>query len=798
MYFLGYDTETGLIKAGLQAPPWACGTFATWDGSGVVREIEVEGPVFAARLHKALHDPRAIITGAYTAYDMIGPLQHFPELRPSIWETYAQGRIIDVQLREKLLDLAQDTVQGSYSLAALVLRRFGVDLSEDKTDPDAWRLRYNELRGVPLALWPEDAISYAQEDAVWALLLAQAQQKDAESLDYLTSDGFIPGEQDCARASFALGLISAWGVRTDLARVRAWSNELEDHINRALGVLMGDQDALRWTLDDCEDEETQERVTSWLDAIQAPDFLPLAKYATKAGQRVISTSRKEVQSRVVKAKAQDVVEELVTLRKEQIEGLAVPAVALVPHEDPKLAKRGDRLVTIKGESPIGLSDVTAMEWVEDPKDPANSKDRPVRRVGVTWSGETLGEVDLPRTATMGVATGADVVEGLGDPVLDAYVEYKSLEKLQSTYLPVVESGAVRPISTRYDPLKVTLRTGSSHPNIQNIPQKGAARPCFTARPGWVLSSIDLDGAELCGWSELCYRLYGYSTMGDALNAGRDPHTILANRFPEYEALTYEDLIGLKKAGDAHFKRRRDLAKIPNFSRMGGGGARRVREEVRKKQGLQLSLEMVQTLFRYFEETWTEAGPWLASGPAFGTTATVILAGSGVRVINRDYSAYLNNQFQGLVAQAFKEALFACARACYMAGPGDPLYLTRIVIEVHDEIISEHPEDRAHEAAEALRDVFLATCQRWFRHVRLSAEPALMRHWYKAAATVRDDAGRLVIWTPEVDRVQKLARDRGMALVWQDQGKRALIGGASSVEGATVEETAARGLELLAA
>jgi DNA polymerase-1 len=52
-----------------------------------------------------------------------------------------------------------------YSLALLVLRYFGIDISEDKKNPRAWRLRYGELEGAPISEWPADAVAYPKRDA---------------------------------------------------------------------------------------------------------------------------------------------------------------------------------------------------------------------------------------------------------------------------------------------------------------------------------------------------------------------------------------------------------------------------------------------------------------------------------------------------------------------------------------------------------------------------------------------------------------------------------------------------------
>lgn len=717
MRFVGFDTESWPVAPGLSSPPIVCATFAEARADGSIDHgIEVNADLQALRdrVARLLADRDAYIVGAYTAFDTAMVYQNIPDLRRAVLDAYDEGRVVDVLLREKLIDMARDTVQpGGYSLASVVLRRFGRDLSADKTDPNAWRLRYRELSGVPLALWPEKAVNYAIEDAGWALLVAQDQLRDMADLRYTCEDApmLIPGERDCARASFALAGIGGWGVRTDPTRVEAYAADLDAQIQRYRAVLLGDRASVEHARDLATDDADRATFDGWLEAMADPGFEPLAYFKKEKGVVRLSTKKAPTQNRVIRAAVAKGLEDLGNL----------PGVTVAEEE--------------------------TVEPVADEK--GVIKDRKVYRVYAVRDGETLGELPLPRTDTLQVATGADVCAHYRDPILAAYEGYKKAEKLVSTYLPLVRAGIDRPIAIRYDALKNNMRTGASD-GIHSLPKKGPTRPCYTARAGFVLSSIDLDGAEMCGWAEVCYRLFGYSTLGDALNAGQDAHTRLARRLPEYAGKTYEDLLALKKARDPRFKIVRDLMKIPNFSRAGGGGAERTQAELWKKDRLWLTIPEIKQLFAYWAEEWQEAPEWLAYGSkaTASGSATYVDPVSGIRIAGLGYCDFLNYHFSGLIAQAFKHALWKCQRAILLAGPGDPLYLTRIVIEIHDEIISEHPEERAHEAAYALRDVFLAAAQEWFKRVKLSAEPALMRHWYKGADPTFGPDGRLVPWTPK--------------------------------------------------
>ncbi len=104
----------------------------------------------------------------------------------------------------------------------------------------------------------------------------------------------------------------------------------------------------------------------------------------------------------------------------------------------------------------------------------------------------------------------------------------------------------------------------------------------------------------------------------------------------------------------------------------------------------------------------------------------------------------NTLFQGLAADGAKNALFRVAHECYV-DQGTALFGTRPVVFVHDEIIAEVPADIAHEASERLAVVMCQAMAEYVPDVPITAKPALMERWLKAAEPVYAN-GRLVPWT----------------------------------------------------
>jgi len=144
------------------------------------------------------------------------------------------GRMTCTKIREKLLNL---TSHGNlrfvetpgeekgrpidYSLAGLVLRYFKVDISESKSKDteDNWRTNFSVLEDRPVAEWPPEAVKYAADDAEWAEAVYIEQEKvRRQIIEAAGHDPFETLEFQVA-VDFALGWMTARGVKTDPERV---------------------------------------------------------------------------------------------------------------------------------------------------------------------------------------------------------------------------------------------------------------------------------------------------------------------------------------------------------------------------------------------------------------------------------------------------------------------------------------------------------------------------------------------------------------------------------------------------
>jgi hypothetical protein len=206
---LAIDSETCLIAPGLLAPPLVCVSTSGGASAHLVSWREAE-----ELIDGLLYRGTESIVGHNIAYDMAVLGAQFPRMLPLIFEAYDADQITDTGVRQKLLDIAGGVYRGfvrtdgkveklNYHLADLVKRHLGRELPKEGT----WRLRYGELRDVPIAAWPEDARRYALDDARATFDVWQAQQPNEAE--------WLKDQYRQTRYAFWRHLMSAWGLRTD-------------------------------------------------------------------------------------------------------------------------------------------------------------------------------------------------------------------------------------------------------------------------------------------------------------------------------------------------------------------------------------------------------------------------------------------------------------------------------------------------------------------------------------------------------------------------------------------------------
>jgi hypothetical protein len=349
---------------------------------------------------------------------------------------------------------------------------------------------------------------------------------------------------------------------------------------------------------------------------------------------------------------------------------------------------------------------------------------------------------------------------LFDDPLYAYSQYVSIGKLQTTYLPVLYNGTRFPINAGFETILETGRTSWFQPNLTNLPRGGyktllqrlqaRVRQCFVPRPGFVFCSVDYDTLELRTLAQVCLWLLGRSKLGEALNAGLDPHMMMAAE--QFLKIPYEDAVKRKKDKDVDAMRQ--LSKVGNFGFPGGMGALALRDFAKATYNVLLTEEEARDLKAKYLQQWPEmpsyfkyVGQLMRGVNDYGQTIGDIEQFVSGRVRGRTkYTAACNTFFQGLAADGAKAACYALAKACYLRNGA--LFGSRSVAFIHDEVVMEHPEDVAAERAAIQAQIMCEEMQALVPDIKITAAPALMRCWYKEAAAVYKN-GRLVCWEPEV-------------------------------------------------
>ena len=627
---IALDTETTLIRPGVLAPEMVCVSWAMGDRSEVLHHSDPEARIV---VEEALLHSEMVFANA--PYDLAVFAQKWPDLLPAVFIALEEGRVHDIQTREKLLDLARGTLRfetdengktrkKGYSLFDLAGRRLGITL-----DKDTWRLRYGELIDIPVSDWPIGAIEYADGDAVSTLRIFEAQEELGK---------YLYNAADQVRGHFALHLASCWGMRT--------------------------------SGDDIDDLEVRVRAES-------EGILPLL---------VREGLARADGSRITK-------------------GAVRRALKAIPREDLVWTTKFDRAIQ-SGKMTI---------------------DRAIFEAEETGSG---------------VSVAGDVASKSGDPTLEAYARFGQLQSLLSGSIQDLRAGVEAPIQTRYEILMETGRTSSSSPNIQNLRREPGVRECFHARPGFAFIAADYAAAELHTLAQTCLDLLGHSELAITLNEGRDVHLWVAAILARCD---YGEAVRRRDSGDAEIKRLRQLAKAANFGFPGGCSPKTFRA-IAEGYGVKITDQESAVLKRKWLESWPEMSEYFShvKSQKDDSGSFFVRLPRSARIRSRcSYTAACNSYFQGLAADAAKEALFRVSKACHV-DPRSDLWGSHIVAFIHDEIIIEAPIDRVDEAARALSEVMEEAFALWVPEVPSKVETVAMLRWSKDAERVVED-GRLVPW-----------------------------------------------------
>ncbi|HLI51405.1 MAG TPA: DNA polymerase I, partial [Thermomicrobiaceae bacterium] len=319
------------------------------------------------------------------------------------------------------------------------------------------------------------------------------------------------------------------------------------------------------------------------------------------------------------------------------------------------------------------------------------------------------ELGLPRgrRTKTGYSVGQEVLEGLRHqhPIVDDILEYRQLLKLKSTYvdsLPEQVNPYTGRIHTSYNQtIAATGRLSSTDPNLQNIPVRTdvgrSVRRAFIAdnRPGHqafdeeaVLVSADYGQIEL----RLMAHMSGDETLRQAFNEGKDIH-----------AATAADVYGID-IGEVTPDLRR-IAKSVNFGIMYGMQAYGLSRDTgmpraEAQRFIDTYMARLPGVRAYLDETKQLAARQGFVSSLFGRRRYVgDITSSNFNVRQGAERMAINMPLQGTAADIMKIAMIRVRDRMRETG-----LRSRMLLQVHDELVFEAPVSEVPSLAELVCDV----------------------------------------------------------------------------------------------
>lgn len=313
--------------------------------------------------------------------------------------------------------------------------------------------------------------------------------------------------------------------------------------------------------------------------------------------------------------------------------------------------------------------------------------------------EEMGLTGGGKTKTGAWSTAAGVLEDLADQgheIVSKILEWRQLSKLRSTYtetlLEQINPATGRVHTSFSMALTNTGRLSSSDPNLQNIPIRSEdgrkIRAAFVAEPGWKILSVDYSQIEL----RLAAALADVGALKEAFRNNVDIH-----------ALTASQVLGAPLAEVTPDQRR--AAKAINFGIIYGISGFGLAKQIgcapsEANTFIKQYLARFPELAGFMESAREEARKNGFVRTLYGRKCVI----SGIKSKNQAERAFaerqaINAPLQGTAADIMKLAMVAMPVALAENG-----LKARMLLQVHDELVFEAPEEEIGKTADLVRAV----------------------------------------------------------------------------------------------
>lgn len=299
------------------------------------------------------------------------------------------------------------------------------------------------------------------------------------------------------------------------------------------------------------------------------------------------------------------------------------------------------------------------------------------------------ELGLPRTRRLksgGHSTDANALETLKGmhPVVDRILEYRQVSKIKSTYvdaLPEMVNRNTGRIHTSYHQTgSATGRISSSDPNLQNIPIRTElgrqVRRAFVAAAGHTLLSADYSQIEL----RVLAHLSQDASLLDAFRQGEDIHAATASQMFNVPV----------NSVDAEQRR---IAKVLNFGVIYGLGPHGISQQTgfsreEGRQFIDTYLARYPGINGYLESVKEQTRQDLYAETLLGRRRYL----PDIQATNHNVRAAaermaINMPIQGTAADIMKKAMINVRARMAREGMA-----SRMILQVHDELVFEVPDD----------------------------------------------------------------------------------------------------------
>ncbi len=309
------------------------------------------------------------------------------------------------------------------------------------------------------------------------------------------------------------------------------------------------------------------------------------------------------------------------------------------------------------------------------------------------------KLELPpvKKTKTGPSTDQSVLERLADkhPLPEKILAYRGFAKLRSTYVDalskLIRADTGRVHTSFNQSVAATGRLSSTNPNLQNIPirtEEGRRiRTAFVPAPGWTLLSADYSQIEL----RLLAHISRDPVLIEAFRTGQDVHARTAAEIFDTDM-------------DAVTSEQRREAKTINFGIIYGMGAQRLARTLRIP--FKTAQEYIAQYFARYQGIKAYMDEVVASAREYGYVTTLRgrrryvpdLHSKSSQLLSAAERVAINTPIQGTAADIIKLAMLAIAARLRTSG-----LRARMLLQVHDELLFEVPEDETDRVGALVRE-----------------------------------------------------------------------------------------------